>query len=344
MWTRFGLHGFSGRWKRRRSGAIILLYHRVASLRRDPWSLALTPAQFESQLSVIREYACPAALDEISSPGEPGKSSVAITFDDGYEDNLLWAEPMLRRFDIPATVFIVSGAINNGREFWWDELERILLDCGRRSRSLEITIGGKPYAWAADDYPGSVDDTDWQAWRDSPPSTAHRAYLEIYDRLFPLDSAEREKVMNRLRDWAGLESGARACHRPLSREQVRVLAQSPVIDIGIHTGSHPCLALLPAAAQRAEIVDAKADIEELTGRTANFFSYPYGKREHFSEDTVRIVHEAGFSHACANIPGLVGPDTDRLRLPRVVAPQLEGKAFAQWLEHCFQNLAFGSPD
>ena len=52
---------------------------------------------------------------------------MAITFDDGYADNLQVAAPLLAERGLPATFFIVSGTIGSGREFWWDELEGLLL-------------------------------------------------------------------------------------------------------------------------------------------------------------------------------------------------------------------------
>jgi peptidoglycan/xylan/chitin deacetylase (PgdA/CDA1 family) len=332
MWKRLVRHP----WNRHSSGKIVLLYHRVACLRRDPWSLAVTPAQFESQLSVIRRCTDPVPLSQIDSATSV-KPTLAITFDDGYEDNLLQAEPLLRRFEIPATIFVVSGVIQAGREFWWDELERILLDPAR-PRILEIDVRGQRFAWFFEDFAASSDETNWEPWSDSHPSTAHRAYREIYDLLFPLDGIAREEVMNRLRDWAELGADARPSHRPLSRQQLNALSQSPVVDIGVHTVSHSALSGLPPIAQQEEILGARAAIDEMTTGHSMVFSYPYGKREHFSEDTVRIVHDAGFTHACVNIPGLVRPETDRLRLPRVLAPALEGDAFARWLTHCFRDL------
>ena len=49
-----------------------------------------------------------------------------VTFDDGYADNLYEALPVLQRFDIPATVFVSTDAVVQAREFWWDELERLV--------------------------------------------------------------------------------------------------------------------------------------------------------------------------------------------------------------------------
>ncbi|MFY9558249.1 MAG: polysaccharide deacetylase family protein, partial [Blastocatellia bacterium] len=104
---------------------LILLYHRVGDADSDPWQLAVTPQHFDEQLQVLRKYAWPLSLRELSTAHgrnwHPGRR-VVITFDDGYADNLTAAKPLLEKHDIPATVFIATGYTGADREFWWDEL------------------------------------------------------------------------------------------------------------------------------------------------------------------------------------------------------------------------------
>jgi peptidoglycan/xylan/chitin deacetylase (PgdA/CDA1 family) len=109
-----------------RSRDIILLYHRVARVNNDPWSLSVTPEHFAEHLEVLRRYKR-VRLDHIAPSPKwfGGKPSVAITFDDGYSDNFHEAAKLLRRFETPATFFIATGYVGESREFWWDELERV---------------------------------------------------------------------------------------------------------------------------------------------------------------------------------------------------------------------------
>jgi len=110
-----------------RSRSIVLMYHRIASVRPDPWSLCVSPDHFTEHLEVLQKYHR-VHLDQLSPGGwsiHP-QLSVAITFDDGYADNLHEAAHLLKRYDTPATFFITTGYIGTGYEFWWDELERKL--------------------------------------------------------------------------------------------------------------------------------------------------------------------------------------------------------------------------
>ena len=106
--------------------AVILLYHRVADLPSDPQLMAVTPRHFAEHLEVIRQSCRPLRLHDLGE-ALPDRS-VVVTFDDGYADNLHHAKPLLAAHDVPATVFVTSGYVGSDREFWWDDLERILLE------------------------------------------------------------------------------------------------------------------------------------------------------------------------------------------------------------------------
>jgi peptidoglycan/xylan/chitin deacetylase (PgdA/CDA1 family) len=100
----------------------------VASVSSDPWRLAVPPELFEPQLEVIATRFRPMPLRELATGLRAGTlppTAVAVTFDDGYRDNLLVAKPLLERYGIPATVFVISGYVGSGRDFWWDVLERV---------------------------------------------------------------------------------------------------------------------------------------------------------------------------------------------------------------------------
>jgi peptidoglycan/xylan/chitin deacetylase (PgdA/CDA1 family) len=109
------------------SRSIVLLYHRVANIQPDRWSLCVSPQHFAEHLEVLQKFRR-VRLDQLKPGGwslRPQRT-VVITFDDGYADNLHEAAPLLRRFDTAATFFIATGYIGGMREFWWDELERVV--------------------------------------------------------------------------------------------------------------------------------------------------------------------------------------------------------------------------
>jgi peptidoglycan/xylan/chitin deacetylase (PgdA/CDA1 family) len=111
-----------------RSRTIILMYHRIARVRLDPWSMCVSPEHFAEHLQVLQKYHR-VPLEHLKPGGGwslRGKLSVAITFDDGYADNLFDGARLLKRYDTPATFFITTGYIGGDREFWWDEVEQLV--------------------------------------------------------------------------------------------------------------------------------------------------------------------------------------------------------------------------
>ena len=98
--------------RRRRPHGLILSYHRIAAPSWDPWDLCVSPEHFEKQLEVLAHRAELVPLSDLASQlraGRRGRPVVALTFDDGYADNLHVAQPLLERYGAPATVFIATG-------------------------------------------------------------------------------------------------------------------------------------------------------------------------------------------------------------------------------------------
>ena len=113
------------RWFRRRGGPAILMYHRIAVPKVDPWGLTVSPERFAEQVQALRARRTILSTDAFVArlrSGDLPHDAVALTFDDGYLDNLRQAKPILEAAGVPATVFLATGRIGTGEEFWWDEL------------------------------------------------------------------------------------------------------------------------------------------------------------------------------------------------------------------------------
>ena len=291
--------------------AIILTYHRVADLDRDPQLLVVSKARFEAQAAMLSTRYRVVSLSSLATDLTKHRlqnRTVAITFDDGYADNLTNARPVLERHMLPATVFVSSGYIGGEQEFWWDEAERITL--GRES------------------------DVRWNALM-PPEKDAHREYLDLMSELHPLPALIREKALAEARRRFGIEAGVRSAYRPMTALEVAELDASPLLEVGAHSADHEVLQLLEGAHQRTAIERDKAELERLCGRDIDLFSYPYGGRDDYGPETVSIVREVGFRAACANFPGLVKPSSDVFQLPRFVVRDWEADELARHIDAWF---------
>lgn len=323
------------RRKRRADEPLVLIYHRVGRETTDPQLLCVTPEHFAEHLELLSERYQPMPLGQLigaARASEAPRRAVAVTFDDGYADNLSTAKPLLDRYGVPATVFVASGYAARGRPFWWDELGWLLLGPGRLPRILAIAIGGETLSWDLGEeaeYDG--DSGDWTIL-DEDRGPRQRVYRWLGARLRLLDDPDREQALEQLRSLAGRLGGQPSAEaRPLTLEELAVLGDGGLVAIGAHTVTHPALSALPPARQREEIAGSKAELEAALGRPVFSFSYPYGTLADFDGTTVSLVRGAGFESASANIPGRVGPTTDPFRIPRILVRDWTGDQLAATL-------------
>ena len=296
-------------------GSIILGYHRITAEGKDPFLLSVSPQNFAEQLSVIRDLATPISLSALVQGLRAGKlprRALALTMDDGYADNLYQAQPLLERFEIPATIFVVSGCL--GQEFWWDELVRLVFTKGMFADGIRLTIAGRMY--------------EWQMPIDGDVHEQRESLIQIYRALRPLPDWERKEAMKQIYGWLGDAPIEKPRHRALTVTELRTLADSPIIEIGAHTQTHPNLADLSRIEQQNEIQQSKTQIEELLERSIAGFSYPNGNS---SVETPSLVQEAGFIYACTSDSNIILPNSDPFYMPRFWIPDWDGEKFSRWL-------------
>lgn len=288
-------------FRTRRPYGLILIYHRVALLEQDPQLLAVSPGNFEAQIAFLSRHYHLIPLNrmvEALEAGQTPENSVAITFDDGYEDNFKFALPILEKYKAPATLFVTSGKIGSNLEFWWDELERTVLE-KEGSGSLSFAINGKSFSFNA-----------------NSPGGRRALYNSLHPLIKHLGYAERESLIARIIQWTASGETGRETHRPLTAEQIRSMAASPCIEIGSHTVHHSRLSSETETDQWNEISQSRSILESLIEKPVTSFSYPFGGSRDFGPGTVAMVKRAGYRCGIANFPGPVLSGSDRFQLPR----------------------------
>jgi peptidoglycan/xylan/chitin deacetylase (PgdA/CDA1 family) len=309
-------------------GCAILYYHRVKELAVDPFEQAVLPELFRQQLECLQERATILTLSQVVQMGSEDRlprRAVAITFDDGYADNLYEALPLLERYGVPATFFIASGYVGGKREFWWDELERIFFFSTPLPEHLELTIGERVHQW---NLKASVR-TSNGAGQGASPDFVFRA---VHSLLRDLHSRERDEVIESLLEWSGAERTVRPTHRTLTTDEVARLAGSNLVEIGAHTLTHASLPLCLEGQRRAELVDCKRDLETMTGREVKHFSYPYGAHD---QSCAEVVRSAGYASGCTVSARAVRSQTDPYLLPRFWARPWRKPEFECLFENFF---------
>jgi peptidoglycan/xylan/chitin deacetylase (PgdA/CDA1 family) len=288
--------------------SVILLYHRVAELERNPYGLAVTPDAFRAHVEVLRERLEVVPLASLLLPADHDRA--ALTFDDGYADVAGTARPILESAGLPATVFVVADAVDGEAELWWDRLERLVFQALARRASLDVAVDGRRLR------------VDMRS-----AAGRERAHRALYVRLRRLPLAAIERFLDDLGGDA--DPGPRDAYRIVRRAELAALAASPVVEVGAHSLTHPYLSRLPPGEQRAEIVGSRSRLEELTGAPVTSFSYPHGDVD---GTVARIVAEAGYVLACSSRPGCVSARCSRFLLPRQSVFDWDAATFAETLE------------
>jgi peptidoglycan/xylan/chitin deacetylase (PgdA/CDA1 family) len=293
------------------SGTLVLLYHRVAQLDRDPYGLAVHPRRFAEQCRVLRRRCEVVPLQETN--GDRGQ--VAITFDDGYVDNGGAARDILAAAALPATFFVTSGRLGERAEIWWDRLEHMLLGYEPATDYLELEIGRQRF------------------WGDIRSASARaRVHMALYWRLRPFPVPMIASVLTEVETQLGIERAEREPHRWMNVDELCTLSKTAGVDVGAHTLTHPWLAALAASEQRVEIEGSRSRLEQLLNKPVRAFSYPYGSNDAYDAATTELVRKAGYALACTSGGGLARPEHYPFRIPRNVVGDWDGSTFEHWLD------------
>jgi peptidoglycan/xylan/chitin deacetylase (PgdA/CDA1 family) len=284
--------------------SVVLVYHRIVSGQRDPFELCVTPEQFAEHLACVHALASVVPLGDLLTPAPEPR--VAITLDDGYADSLTDALPVLEASQTPTTAFVCTDTLEDGRVFWWDRLAALVYRAPMTRSGRTIDVDGTPIRlrlWHRRSRFQTIAALH-PALRPLPPATID-AHLDELERLIGDGTAT----------VAGSDRGYRIAPR-LDADALRTFAASPLVTIGAHTRTHPWLASLPPAEQRAEIEAGRDTLEAVLGTTPTTFAYPFGQAASFDGVTPTLVADAGFESAWTTERGDVGAAADRFQLPR----------------------------
>lgn len=276
----------------------IVIYHRVLPQPDELLPDEMHAERFDEVCRWLRTWFNVLPLDEACrrlGEGSLPARSLAITFDDGYADNLEVAVPILRRHGLHATFFIATGFLDGGR-MWNDTL----IESVRRTRLEALDLA----------------DLGVEGLGRLPVGTLEErraAVPQLIRACRYLEPARRDQAV------AGVARASGAAlpgDLMMTSEQVRAMAASGM-GLGGHTVNHPILARLAAPEARREIVDGKQRLESLVQAPVRLFAYPNGRpREDWGAEHADIVRDAGFEAAVTTAWGVSDRRTDRFQLPR----------------------------
>lgn len=295
-------------------GALIFYYHSVApadwpdplgdihrSVRVDTERFRYQMEWLDRCFSIVPLRRAIAALPELRRTSL-SRPRACITFDDGYADNYDHAFPILRRLGIPATVFLTTGAIEDGHQFYWERLGWHLARRIGEPLRLPSALGGLTVAIKSSTHAGCVFD-------------------QLIAKFRTMGPKERERVLQEL----GVGPAPHA--RTMTWKEAGIMRDGG-ITFEAHSHTHPSLPSLTPREIGEEVTTSRDLIAHRLGTAPTVFAYPFGRTD---ERTQNVLHEEGFLAATTIRWGICNSNTPRFLLPRISPGNQCHTAFLKWL-------------
>lgn len=297
-------------------GTAVLMYHRVLpneasrnsvatweNLRSLP-GIVVTPEIFQAQMIFLKERYRLISLEDLiaimQAGDHPASNTAVITFDDGWRDNFVYALPILRELDIPATVFLSTRFIGTNKIFWPEQLLSCISRLNvERGKTVEVLIEVMPEKLASDF-------ADSLSVEGHPNANVLTSLIDLFKQL---SQDKRDHAIERL-TTDGRDGRQRVM---LDWDEVRQMRDAK-ISFGSHGVSHELLTSLSLDILDEELKESKASIERETGQEVNSLAYPNGN---FNDTVIEAAGQSGYVCALTVETGLVQDESSLLQLPRI---------------------------
>jgi len=298
-----GITGFLSRTSQ--SGGIILAYHRVLpkESRQLRWmqpGMYVTEDAFEKQMRYLASNYRVVHLDELKGMRDL-KGVCVITFDDGWADNFTYAYPVLKRYGLPATIFVTTGLIGTSLWHWPDRVSYYVhhMDTGRFLELFDVVRSAVGENWIY--FPSGFHDR-------------HDLAGKLIGLMKSLDHGKLQLVMDILdRNMERLKAELQAQRPWLNWEEVKKM--SDCVSFGSHTHSHKILTSVPIEKVHDELEISQRVLSEQIGKSIDSFCYPNGNYDY---GIITELRNAGFEFAVTTQKGTIKGSKSFLELNRLM--------------------------
>ncbi len=279
---------FSGLYKllspATRGEGIIFTMHQINNDRVEDFSpnsiLKITPEFLETTIQTVKAEGYDIiSLDELyerqKHGNKSGKPYAVFTADDGYKDNRDIALPVLKKYNVPLAIYIVSDYSNHQGELWWFALEDII----KNSSSIQ-----NPY-------------NKGEMLEAVTTEQKYRAFDKIYWPMRKSNQQEQRATIREMAETHDYDIDALSKELVMTWEELRELNKEPLITLAAHTKSHFAIARLSEDEAVEEIQTGMEIMEKELGEKATHFSFPYGSNCAANSRDFELVKQFNFKTA-----------------------------------------------
>jgi peptidoglycan/xylan/chitin deacetylase (PgdA/CDA1 family) len=277
---------------------LVLAWHNVEPTWCFPATRGAGTRGLQAQLAFLRRTAnvvpLAGALATLGRGDPVPPRAVALTFDDGYRDQLELAVPMLERLELPATFFLVPGLLEGTVQAWWEQLAWIFTRATRDSVVWEGQMVGL-----------------------RSPTERRASLVAMLENLKRRDRRGRDAALDELLDRCAPEGKLQEQAAFLDWDGARRLARHG-FTVASHSLVHSILAEESGLEQEQDLVRSRRRLQQELDLPVDLLAYPNGKRADYSRATVAAAARAGYSHALTTVEGWNRPSTEPYEVRRFV--------------------------
>jgi len=263
------------------SGLLVVTYHRICDKPDLDDTLKVSQITFEKQIEYLQNKYNIISGEELEVIAQGKKvlrpNSCMITFDDGWSDNYHLAFPILKKYHVPAIIFLSADFIGTHKIFWHERLAEWLMRADITDFHSDNNSELKPYV--ANSIAGIL----------AKPTKYRRPYVD--ELVESLKQYRNDKIENMFEDIGLTENGiGHTLPAMLSWEQVREMSAHG-IEFGSHGSSHNILTLLSEAEVEKELITSAEIIERNIGKKPRMIAYPNGN---YNNEILKIAEASGY--------------------------------------------------
>lgn len=245
------------------------------------------------------------SMDEVISIclGAPlPKNSFAITFDDGFRNNLTVAAPILEAYNVPATFYLTSDFLDSNSMSWIDRIE-FALEKTKASRGLVVNL-----PWRSSKITLSTNNDKRQLLDELRSVVKKNAQIDQQS----LANSLQFQLMSELITSSDLE-----VDKKMSWPEARLLASHELFTVGGHTHTHPIMSFLSSHELEFEIKTNINAISHHLGIATTHFAYPEGLEHCFNDSVITCLMNNGIRCCPTAVHGHNRPGSDLFKLKRI---------------------------
>ena len=259
----------------------ILCYHRVVedfviNNEESPQkNLLVSKQNFEDQVKYLKKYYEIISIGELKEHihSNSKEFKVVITFDDGYKDNKEIALPILEKYSIPATIYVVTRFLSGETSMWWYDLWSIV----KARDIIEFEFLKKTYILLCNSKKNKL-----------------KSYYSLMQLFIKCDYSQQLILLNKIREKIELKDYSSLV---LNKKDIFDLSKNKLVTIGSHTHNHVSLKYLDSHNANFELEKSKKILENLTKDNISHFCYPYGTKNDFKKRDMKLVESNGYQTA-----------------------------------------------